>query len=112
MNPELGKIYCNRGEARLHLREWEDARKDFAIARDMGVDIVASFRNDYKEGVKRFEEKTGIVLPPDIAEMLEGDGCDRPKSKDLGFYKKLSRSICGMQKRTVRFNGTANNPIE
>ena len=37
---------------------------------------------------------------------------DRPKSKDLGFYKKLSRSICGMQKRTVRFNGTANNPIE
>lgn len=36
-----------------------------------GGDIVASFRNDYKEGVKEFEEKTGIVVPTDLAGILD-----------------------------------------
>ena len=70
LNPYFGKIYCNRGEARLHLQEWEKARDDFTIAREMGVDIVDSFRNDYEGGVEEFKKETGIVLPPDIAGML------------------------------------------
>ena len=40
LNPDLGGIYCNRGEARLHLKAWEDARKDFVIARDMGIALI------------------------------------------------------------------------
>ena len=72
LNPDIGGvIYCNRGEAWLHLQNWKKAREDFTIAREMKVDIVDSFRNDYEEGVKEFEEETGIVLPPDLAEMLK-----------------------------------------
>ena len=80
LNPDFGGIYCNRGEARLHLQEWEDARKDFTIARNMGVDIVVSFHIDYKKGIKEFEKKTGIELPSDIAKMLEGDGNKKEQS--------------------------------
>ena len=35
----------------------------------MGTDIIDSFRNGY-ESVEDFEQKTGIQLPEDIAEML------------------------------------------
>lgn len=70
LNPDIDQAYCNRGECHLHLQEWEKAIKDLTIARDMGVNIVGSFHNDYKGGVKEFEEETGIMLPPDIAEML------------------------------------------
>ena len=61
--------YCNRGEALLHIKEWEKAKKDLTIAKDMGYDIIDSFHNDY-ESVTDFEEKTGIQLPEDIAAML------------------------------------------
>ena len=35
----------------------------------MGADIIIGFRNDYTS-VADFEQKTGVQLPPDIAEML------------------------------------------
>lgn len=69
--PEYPAAYCNRGEAWLHLGELDNARDDLAIARNMGVDIVASFRNEY-ESVADFEQLNGIAVPPDIAEMLGG----------------------------------------
>lgn len=34
-----------------------------------GHNIIAAFHNDY-ESVADFEQKTGVQLPPDIAEML------------------------------------------
>ena len=71
---ELGDTefaHCNRGEAWLHLGEWEKARDDLTRARNEGVDIVASFRNDYRD-VADFEERNGRKLPDDIAEMLGG----------------------------------------
>ena len=71
IDPNSGSIYCNRGEAWLHLSEWDSARADLAVAEDMGVNIVASFHNDY-ESVADFERRNGIALPPDIAEMLGG----------------------------------------
>ena len=37
---------------------------------------------------------------------------DRPPAKAWGTSAKLSESICGFQKRTGRFNGDANNPVE
>lgn len=53
----------------LHLREWDRAKVDLTHAKQMGMDIVEMFHNDYKN-VADFEKKTGIQLPTDIAEML------------------------------------------
>ena len=62
---------CNRGEAWLHMGEWEKARDDLTRAKNEGVDIVDSFRHDYKD-VADFEQRNGLNLPDDIAEMLGG----------------------------------------
>ena len=62
---------CNRGEAWLHLAEWEKARDDLTRAKNEGMNIVNSFRNDYKD-VADFEQRNGLKLPEDIAEMLGG----------------------------------------
>ena len=70
LNPDDGNIYCHRGEAWLHLKEWEKAKSDLTVARNMGVDIIASFHNDY-ESVANFEQKNDIQLPADIAAMLQ-----------------------------------------
>ena len=71
INPDFGPAYCDRGEAWLHLSEWDNARADLTVAKDMDFDIVASFRNDYAS-VADFEQRNGITLPDDIAEMLGG----------------------------------------
>ena len=69
LDPDNGEVYGNRGEAWLHLKEWEKAKADLTFARENGVDIVASFHNDY-ESVEDFEQKNDIRLPKDIATML------------------------------------------
>ena len=69
LKPDYADAYCNRGETWLHLKEWGKARADLTAARDMGLDIIASFHNDY-ESVPDFEQKNGLKLPADIAEML------------------------------------------
>ena len=66
---DYGRAHCNRGEAWLHIREWEEAKKDLTIARDMGVNLIESFNNAYK-GIEDFEQKTGIQLPEDIVVLL------------------------------------------
>lgn len=69
--PEMNATYGNRAECFLHLEEWDNARRDFTTAKNMGLDIVSSFNNDYKD-VAAFEDKTGFTVPQDIAEMLGG----------------------------------------
>ena len=69
LNPKLAMVYSNRGEAWLHLEEWDKARADLTNARDLGVDIIASFRNDYKN-VEAYERANRVKLPEDIAAML------------------------------------------
>ncbi len=69
LDPEDNAAYYNRGESSLHLQEWEKAKSDLTTAKNMGYDIIESFRNDY-ENVKDFEQKTNIELPADIAAML------------------------------------------
>ena len=82
LNTDIGGvIYYNRGEALMHLQEWEKVLEDLTIAQNMGVDIIESFCNNYEGGVKEFEKKTDILLPPNIAEML----CDMKKSI-TGYY--------------------------
>ena len=68
-NPDFAEAYYNRGEAWMHLREWDKAKADLTVARDMGADILTGFHNDY-ENVADFEQKNGITVPPDLAEML------------------------------------------
>ena len=67
--PDFAGFYSNRGEAWLHLKEWEKAREDLNRAKDRGVDIIASFHNDYKS-IEDFEQKNDIQLPKDITAML------------------------------------------
>ena len=69
IQPDDAQVYSNRGEVLLHLNEMEKAKADLITAKEMGVDIVASFRNDY-ESIEDFEQETGIQLPEDIVAML------------------------------------------
>ena len=69
LNPEDAEAYANRGEAWLHLQEWEKAKADFITAKNMEVDIVDSFHNDYKS-VANFEAKHDVKVPEDIAALL------------------------------------------
>ena len=69
LNPSDANAYYNRGEAWLHLEEWDKARTALTVARDMGIDIIASFHNDYKS-VEAYERRNRVKLPGDIAAML------------------------------------------
>ena len=69
LEPDLVEAYSNRGEAWLHLREWEKAKSDLTAARNLGMDIIASFHNDYKN-VEVYERANRVKLPEDIAAML------------------------------------------
>lgn len=71
LNPEFDATYTYRGECWLHLEEWDKAKKDFMIARNAGVDIIDSFRDNYNDAAD-FKKRTGIELPQDIAKMLGG----------------------------------------
>ncbi len=69
LEPGFAGFYSNRGEAWLPLKQWEKAKADLTFAKSAGVDITASFYNDY-ESIKDFEEKNGFKLPEDIAAIL------------------------------------------
>ena len=68
-NGYCANAYHNRGEAWLHLQEWEKAKSDLITAKDMGHDIIASFHNDYAN-VANFEQRNDIQLPADIVALL------------------------------------------
>ena len=69
LDPELALAYCNRGICWLYLQNWQEARFDLTVAKSMGHDIIAAFRNDYKN-VAAFERRYRFQLPEDIAAML------------------------------------------
>ena len=69
LKPNDAYAYKNRGMVWLHLAAWDKAKSDLTAARDRGMDIIASFHNDY-ESVPDFEQENGLKLPADIAEML------------------------------------------
>ena len=70
-NPDLKEAYYNRGECWLHLQKWEKAADDLTTAQKMGINIVNAFHNSY-DNVAEFKNRTGIVLLPYLAGMLEG----------------------------------------
>ena len=69
LNPDDAKAYFNRGVAQLGLRKWEEAKSDLTSARNMEVDISATF-HDGNVNVEEFEKAIGIQLPAEIASML------------------------------------------
>ena len=70
LNPEHAEAYTNRGETWLHLKEWKKAKADLTTAKDMGVDIIESFHNEY-ESIEDFEAKNEVKMPKDIAALLQ-----------------------------------------
>ena len=69
LDPEFAEAYYNRAEAWLHLQEWEKAKRDLTTAKEMGMDIVAAFRNDYRN-TAAFEQKHQVKLPKDIVALV------------------------------------------
>ena len=69
IDPEDSESYCYRGIFRLFSQNWQEVKTDLTIAKDLGMDIIALF-DSLCSGVAEFEEKVGVQLPPDIAEML------------------------------------------
>ena len=71
LQPVYGDDYAYRGECWLHLGKWDEAKKDLNAGKERGVDLVVSFRKGYNN-VAEFNKRTGLTIPPDIAEMLGG----------------------------------------
>ena len=69
LDPNHAIDYYSRGIAWLYLREWEEARSNLTTAKNMGMDIIKRFHDDYP-GIENFVQTTGIQLPPDIVAML------------------------------------------
>ena len=69
LQPERAEPYNNRGRVWLQLGEWGKAKEDLLTAEKMGMDIIAAFRSNY-DSVLDFEQKNGVKLREDIAEML------------------------------------------
>ena len=99
--PEDAGAYNNRGDAWLHLKEWQKAKADLTTAKDMGWNIVASFQNDY-ESVEDFEAKNGVTLPKDIAALLSGNkmndtGQKRNEQYWAAFFEALPSDKLGLK---------------
>ena len=69
LNPQFALAYTKRSMCWLHLQNWQEAKSDLIIAKNMGIDIIAAFR-DYYRNVEAFERMSGVQLPEDIASML------------------------------------------
>ena len=69
LKPDYPNSYYNRAEALLHLKQWDKAKADFITAKNKGMDIVAEFRNNYKN-IETFEEKHQVKLPADIVSLV------------------------------------------
>ena len=69
LKPNNPYAYYSRGEAWLHLQEWEKAKSDLTISVGKEIDIKTLFHRTYGS-VEDFEQETDIQLSEDIAEML------------------------------------------
>ena len=69
LDEKLSNAYYNRAEARLRLKEWDKAKADLTTAKKLGMDIVATFHNAYRD-VATFERRNSVKLPKDIVAML------------------------------------------
>ena len=89
LKPDLAVAYFNRGVTRLRLKEWEEAKSDLTVARAMGVNVIAMFRNDFKN-VLDFEDRNGVKLPADLAAMLTPQKAMEKKESGAGTHELAS----------------------
>ena len=69
LKPDDSLVYYDRGVAWLHQQEWEKAKVDLIIARNMKFNIITAFQDFYKN-VEKCEHLIGAKLPSDIASLL------------------------------------------
>ena len=69
LKPKFAEAHYALGFARLVLKEWNEAKSNLTIAKDAGLDIVATFRR-YNGSVSDFERIFEVKLPEAIAAML------------------------------------------
>ena len=69
LKPDYAPAYYNRGLAWLALTEWEKAKSDLTTAKNMGIDIIAAFRDQYRS-IADFEQQFNVNFPKDIVAML------------------------------------------
>jgi tetratricopeptide (TPR) repeat protein len=72
LNPDFAEAYYDRGEAWLHLGQWERAKSDLTTARNMEVNLITAFDYLY-EDAQDFEQTNGVKVPEDIAAMLSAE---------------------------------------
>ena len=73
---------------------------DLTVAKDLGMDIIALFHNDY-ENVETYEQRNRVKLPADIVEMLtvsvmrneEASEATRELSSDIEIAKDLNPKL-------------------
>ncbi len=69
LDEKCSNAYYNRAEAWLHLKEWDKAKTDLTTSKKLGMDIVATFHNAYRD-VATFERRNSVKLPKDIVAVL------------------------------------------
>ena len=69
LNPNNTNAYYSRGANYLITRDWENAKLDLSAARNHEFDIGLQFHRDFG-GVALFEEKHNVILPEEIAKMV------------------------------------------
>ena len=69
LDEKCSNAYYNRAETWLRLKEWDKAKADLTTAKKLGMDIVATFHNSYRD-IAAFERRNSVKLPQDIGTML------------------------------------------
>ena len=112
LKPNDADAYFNRGEAWLHLEEWDKARTDLTTARDKGSDIIAAFRNDYKN-VEAYEQRNRVKLPEDIAAMLTPQGVAKTGLDEfLGNYARAWEGLeKALQQKEISIHADLDNQV-
>ena len=70
MRPKVPFHFYIRGETRLLAKDWAGAQDDLSAALLQGVDAAAEFQQTFGSA-DAFEQKTGIRLPTEIADLLK-----------------------------------------
>ena len=70
MRPKVALHFYIRGETRLLAKEWDGAQDDLSASLLQGVDAAAEFQQTFGSP-DAFEQKTGIRLPTEIADLLK-----------------------------------------
>ena len=105
LKPDFVTIaYCNRGEAWLHVEEWDKARADLTTARDRREWISSLHFIMTTKTLRRMNGQIVLKLPKDIAAMLTQRRRSRyPKTEKIlkpRRYSLSNRPMCRNYGRT------------